>query len=77
MALNDRSGAAGVAWVLGRDKRDPVVEAVATRIAAEFAGGRTAVTPPRRSWPAKRRRVSRRSRAVGRRDAVTPPRFAA
>jgi hypothetical protein len=32
--------------VLGRDKRDPVVAAVAARIAAEFAGGRTAdVTP--------------------------------
>jgi citrate (Re)-synthase len=46
VALNDRSGAAGVAWVLGRDKRDPVVAAVAATIAAEFAGGRTAdVTP--------------------------------
>src|SRR6476620_8838375 len=46
VALNDRSGAAGVAWVLGRDKRDPVVAAVAARIAAEFAGGRTSdVTP--------------------------------
>jgi citrate (Re)-synthase len=46
VALNDRSGAAGVAWVLGRDKRDPVVDAVAATIAAEFAGGRTAdVTP--------------------------------
>ena len=46
VALNDRSGAAGVAWVLGRDKRDPVVAAVAARIAAEFAEGRTAdVTP--------------------------------
>ncbi len=46
VALNDRSGAAGVAWVLGRDKRDPVVAAVAERIAEEYAGGRTTdVTP--------------------------------
>jgi len=46
VALNDRSGAAGVAWVLGRDKRDPLVVAVAGRIAAEYAAGRTAdVTP--------------------------------
>ncbi|HEY3765177.1 MAG TPA: hypothetical protein VGL44_08460 [Gaiellales bacterium] len=46
VALNDRSGAAGVAWVLRRDKRDPLVAAVAARIAAEFAEGRTAdVTP--------------------------------
>jgi isopropylmalate/homocitrate/citramalate synthase len=46
VALNDRSGAAGVAWVLGRDKRDPVVADVAARIATEFAEGRTAdVTP--------------------------------
>lgn len=46
VALNDRSGAAGVAWVLGRDKRDPVVVAVAGRIAAEYAGGRTADMSP-------------------------------
>ena len=46
VALNDRSGAAGVAWVLGRDKRDPVVEAVAARIAAAYAGGRTTDVSP-------------------------------
>ena len=46
VALNDRSGAAGVAWVLRRDKRDPVVAAVAARIAAEFAEGRTAEVTP-------------------------------
>jgi citrate (Re)-synthase len=46
VALNDRSGAAGVAWVLGRDKRDPVVTAVAGRIAADYAGGRTADVSP-------------------------------
>ena len=40
VALNDRSGAAGVAWVLGRDKRDPVVVSVAGRIAEQYAGGR-------------------------------------
>ena len=44
--LNDRSGAAGVAWVLGRDKRDPVVEAVAARIAAAYADGRTTDVSP-------------------------------
>jgi citrate (Re)-synthase len=46
VALNDRSGAAGVAWVLGRDKRDPVVEAVAARIAAAYADGRTSDVSP-------------------------------
>jgi isopropylmalate/homocitrate/citramalate synthase len=46
VALNDRSGAAGVAWVLGRDKRDPVVEAVAARIAASYADGRTTDVSP-------------------------------
>ena len=46
VALNDRSGAAGVAWVLGRDKRDPVVEAVAARIAAAYADGRTKDVSP-------------------------------
>jgi isopropylmalate/homocitrate/citramalate synthase len=46
VALNDRSGAAGVAWVLGRDKRDPVVEAVAARIAAAYAEGRTTDVSP-------------------------------
>ncbi len=46
VALNDRSGAAGVAWVLGRDKRDPVVEQVAARITAAYAGGRTADVSP-------------------------------
>jgi citrate (Re)-synthase len=46
VAVNDRSGAAGVAWVLGRDKHDPVVVAVAGRIAAEYAGGRTADMSP-------------------------------
>jgi citrate (Re)-synthase len=46
VALNDRSGAAGVAWVLGRDKRDPVVEAVAARIAAAYADGRTTDVSP-------------------------------
>jgi citrate (Re)-synthase len=46
VALNDRSGAAGVAWVLGRAKRDPVVVAVAGRIAAQYAGGRTADVSP-------------------------------
>jgi citrate (Re)-synthase len=46
VAVNDRSGAAGVAWVLGLDKHDPLVAAVAGRIAADFAAGRTAgVTP--------------------------------
>jgi citrate (Re)-synthase len=46
VALNDRSGAAGVAWVLGRDKRDPVVLAVAGRIADAYACGRTADMSP-------------------------------
>jgi isopropylmalate/homocitrate/citramalate synthase len=46
VALNDRSGAAGVAWVLGRDKRDPVVEAVAARIAVAYAEGRTTDVSP-------------------------------
>jgi isopropylmalate/homocitrate/citramalate synthase len=46
VAVNDRSGAAGVAWVLGRDKRDPVVEAVAARIAAAYADGRTTDVSP-------------------------------
>jgi citrate (Re)-synthase len=46
VALNDRSGAAGVAWVLGRDKRDPVVVAVAGRIAEQYARGRTADMSP-------------------------------
>jgi citrate (Re)-synthase len=46
VALNDRSGAAGVAWVLGRDKRDPLVVAVAGRIAGLYASGRTADMSP-------------------------------
>lgn len=54
VALNDRSGAAGVAWVLGRDKRDPLVEAVAARIAAAYAEGRTTDVSPAevREWAA-------------------------
>ena len=46
VALNDRSGAAGVAWTLGRDKHDPLVQPVAERSRREFAAGRTREVTP-------------------------------
>jgi isopropylmalate/homocitrate/citramalate synthase len=56
VALNDRSGAAGVAWTLGRDKHDPIVQRVAERLRREYeAGRRTEVAPDEvRAWAAER-----------------------